>query len=580
MPNLRHTDCRRAWRRCSLGSGRGARLVRFGWLAVFASWVLAPVPATAQPAPPAPDTWGTTDPPPSRDPDPTADPAPVEAAPEAATDVADDNHGPRAGDRGDAGPSADMATTGCPACADAAEAPLPSEGGVRYTLEGIEIRGNRRTRPRVVLRYVPFEIGDIIDVDDPEVELTRYRLLVTGFFRDVQFSLRRGSRRGQVILVIEVVERNTVVVNDLWMGLSSDRDPEGHKRPLTAYTGLDVAETNLAGTGITLGSAVGLAQDQLALRVRFLDPAFVGTEWMLSAELLFNDAQDFFGNAHVRYQAPEVATVQDFAVLPYERFGGNVGVGRDLSIATQLWLHYRLEGVHATVPLAASHDRNGFQPIEPIRFDIQPGDSVLSSTRATLQYDSRDHPFLPQRGWFTQIHGELGLAALGSDYGYQRIEARASRWWRLPWKHVVRLELFGGAITGNAPFFEQYYVGDFSDFLASRALGLNFDRRPPNNFLGTAIAEVRRGHYAAKLGGEYRIGLYRGKNSVYGIDFFTSAGIFSLASQNDILHPPANYSGAASVPIDVTANLGFRMDTAGGGLTFAFSNILGFIPAR
>jgi outer membrane protein insertion porin family len=381
-------------------------------------------------------------------------------------------------------------------------------------------------------------------------------------------------------LVVEVVERNTVVVNDLWMGLSSDRDSEGHRRPLTAYAGLDVAETNLAGTGITLGSAVGVAQDQLALRVRFLDPAFVGTDWMLSSELLFNDAQDFFGNSHVLYQAPEVPTVQDFAVLLYERFGGSIGIGRDLSVTTQLWLNYRLEGIHADVPLAASHDRNGYQPFEPIRFDIQPDDSVLSSVRATLQCDSRDQPFLPQQGWFARIHGEIGLDALGSDYGYQSVEAHASRWWRLPWKHVVRLELFGGAITGDAPFFEQYYIGDFSDFLASRALGLNFDRRPPPNFLGTAIEEVRRGHFAAKVGGEYRVGLYRGTRSVYGIDFFVSAGIFSLASRHDIRNPPANYSGAASIPVDITGNLGFRMDTAGGGLTFAFSNILGFIPDR
>lgn len=481
---------------------------------------------------------------------------------------------------GESAPGA--ADASCPRCEELVPDASPEtiEHGLRYTLEGIEVRGNVRTSPRVVQRYIPFEVGDVIDVTDPEVELTRYRLLVTGFFRSVDLSLRRGSRRGQVVLVVDVVERNTIVVNDLWMGLSSDRDSDGNRRPLTAYGGIDVAETNLVGTGITLGSAVGVAQDQLALRVRFLDPAFVGTEWMLSTELLFNDAQDFFGNAKVRYQAPEVERVQDFAVLPYERFGGSVGIGRDLSVAAQLWLSYRIEAVHADVPLAASHDRNGYQPIEPIHFDVEPDDSVLSSLRATFQYDSRDQPFLPARGWFTRVSGEAALPAVGSDYGFQRFEARASHWWRLPWRHVVRMELFGGAISGDAPFFEQYYVGDFSDFLASRALGLNFDRRPPPNILGTAIAEVRRGHYAAKVGGEYRVPLYRGRSSVYGIDFFTSAGAFAIASRSDIEDPPANYSGAAAIPVDVTANLGFRMDTAGGGLTFAFSNILGFIPAR
>src|ERR1043166_701948 len=56
--------------------------------------------------------------------------------------------------------------------------------GVRYVLEGVEIRGNTKTRSRVVERYVPFKSGDILDVDDPALTLMRYRLLGTGFFRD------------------------------------------------------------------------------------------------------------------------------------------------------------------------------------------------------------------------------------------------------------------------------------------------------------------------------------------------------------------------------------------------------------
>src|SRR5262245_32036242 len=48
---------------------------------------------------------------------------------------------------------------------------------VRYTLEAFDIRGNTRTSSRVILRYVRFKPGDVLDVDDPEVELTRFRLL-------------------------------------------------------------------------------------------------------------------------------------------------------------------------------------------------------------------------------------------------------------------------------------------------------------------------------------------------------------------------------------------------------------------
>src|SRR5688500_13482831 len=45
----------------------------------------------------------------------------------------------------------------------------PTADSVRYTLEAIELRGNVRTRARVVLRYLPFQPGDMLDVDDPAV---------------------------------------------------------------------------------------------------------------------------------------------------------------------------------------------------------------------------------------------------------------------------------------------------------------------------------------------------------------------------------------------------------------------------
>jgi len=451
---------------------------------------------------------------------------------------------------------------------------------VRYTLEGVEVRGNTRTRAQVVLRYVPFKRGDVFDVDDTEVELSRYRLLGTGFFRDVQFSLRKGSARGLVVLVIDVVERNTIVINDVRMGISADADTHGNKRPLTAYAGIDVAETNLLGTGITLGSAMAVADQQLALRVRFLDPAFLGSSWMTSGTLLYNDARDFFGNAQVlKEDVPGETTSSQSAVVNYTRFGGALGVGRDLSISTQLWLNYRLETLDASYPLEASHVRG--DQIEPIDFDIVRGRSVLSTLGATLEHDTRDHPFLPTRGWHASVSAEVGLLPAGSDYDYQRAEVQASHWWRLPWdEHVLRLELFAGAISGNAPFFEQYYVGDFCDFLPSRVLGVNFDRRPTPNLLGTDIVEVRYGKYAFKVAGEYRVPLFRGHRSIYGIDFFASMGIFGVAGTRDITSPPVGYTGWSKIPIDLTGNFGFRMDTSAGGFVFAFSNVLGFVPVH
>jgi outer membrane protein assembly factor BamA len=462
---------------------------------------------------------------------------------------------------------------------------LPSSGqgaprlSLRYELEGIEVRGNQRTRERVVLRYVPFQPGSILDVDDPEIELTRFRLLGTGFFRSVSLSLRRGTKRGAVVMMINVIERNTIVVNDVWLGLSTTADADGNARPLSAYAGADVAETNLAGTGITLGGAFALAENQLGLRLRFLDPAFLGGVWMTQGTLFYNSAREFYGNRSVFYDDPfgGAHSVEDFAVARYTRFGGTLGAGRDLSVATQVWFDYRLESIQADLPLAASQLRGNER--EPLLYDLIRGRSVLSTFRASLIYDTRDAQLLPTRGWHLVVASDTSLSPFGSSYPFQKLQIRASRWWELPWHHVARLELFGGAIGGNAPVFEKFYIADFSDLLPDRVLDLNIDRRPAPNFFHTAIAELRQGDYAARVQGEYRIPLYRGSRSVYGIDFFSAAGLYSVATRREFTDPATGYSGLARAPIDFTFNLGLRVDSKAGGFVIAFANALGFAPA-
>jgi len=205
---------------------------------------------------------------------------------------------------------------------------------------------------------------------------------------------------------------------------------------------------------------------------------------------------------------------------------------------------------------------------------------VLSALQASFLHDTRDEPILPTRGSYVSIVGSTALAPFGSDYAYSKIQLRGSRWWTLPWNHVVRVEATYGAMTGNAPFFEKFYIGDFTDFLPDRVLDLNFDRRTAPNFLKTDIVEVRYGDYAAKIQGEYRIPVYRGHRSIYGVDFFGAAGVYGVATHRDLTSPARGYTGLGRVPIDLTFNLGFRIDTSAGGFVFAFSNLLGLFPVR
>lgn len=448
--------------------------------------------------------------------------------------------------------------------------------GLKYTLEGVEVRGNRTTLSHVVLRYVPFRRGDVLDVNDRELELTRFRLLGTGFFRDVQLSLRRGTRRGAVVLVVDVVERNTFVVDSLWLGLSKDVGTTGNAI-LSAYGGAQVTQTNLAGTGIALGGAFAVADDQLGLRVHLIDPQFLLSTWITEVELLYNNARDFFGNGNVLVNGNP--SLQEYAVAQYNRFGGKLGIGHDLGISSQVFFDYRLERVNATLPLAAS-DYRGLD-VEPIDFMLPAGSSVLSTVGATFVHDTRDAPFLTTHGHYFLSSLDASLTPFGSDYPYAKVVFKGSQWFALPWGgHVLALNALAEAIFGNAPLFERFYVGDLSDLLPDRVLDLNFDRRPAPNLFDTDIAEIRYGNYAAKLNAEYRIPLYRGTRSIYGADFFASLGVYGLANEQDLTNPARGYNGFATIPIDLTANAGLRIDTQAGAFVIGIANLVGLIPVR
>ena len=73
---------------------------------------------------------------------------------------------------------------------------------------------NRRTAERVILRYVPFEPGDSLDVGDPELELTRRGTVVVDeatpdgstLAAMCRYHMATGGKRLRAILPLMVAE--------------------------------------------------------------------------------------------------------------------------------------------------------------------------------------------------------------------------------------------------------------------------------------------------------------------------------------------------------------------------------------
>ncbi len=475
----------------------------------------------------------------------------------------------------------------------APEPPLAEEEGedeaarAPYVIERIEVRGNDRTDGGVIRSYVPFRPGEPLDLEDPRVEALRWRLLGTGWFEEIRLRVERGTRRGRIVLVVQVTERNTFLIQSVALGLSegllnSDSvDSEAHP-----YFGISVAELNLFGTGVSLEATALLSVLQQGGRLRVGQASFLGGDWGLTGSLFFNNGREFFGNDDVVIALDECmrdpmmelpCEAARNAVLEYRRYGGTLGTGVDISDAWRFTLEWHFEALEVVDrPEAASHRRG--TEIVPIDFHAHDGLSFVSALELGVALDERDNPGLPSEGRYVFIDADLGTQLLGSSYDFVRARAGWREWFRLPEAHhALRLGLFVGAAVGDAPFFYRFYVGDLSDLIPARMLELNLDRRAPPNLLGTAVQEMRAQELTGRLDVEYSLWLYESREEVRGVVLYGLVGAYALLDRDDLVVAIPGYQGAARAPIDLTFDVGIRIDTVIGIFGFGFSTLLGFI---
>jgi outer membrane protein insertion porin family len=476
---------------------------------------------------------------------------------------------------------------------------------IRYLLERVEVRGNVRVKTGLIKTFVPFDTGHAFAVDDPEIEALKYRLLGTGWFDRVDLHLERGQERGWVVLVLDVEERRTLVFQQLaagvgWSveGAAGKEGGDSTARRAEPYLGLALAETNFLGTGQTLGGEVLVSRDQFGGALNFMSPVVRASRWSFRTRASLVNGHEYFGGDKgvlVSVSCPkdelsgeDLAECQlkpPAAVVDYWRSSLELGTAKDVGSFARLSLAWHGDYVYVPpsgLPDAASQIRGrGNHPSarEPIDFSIEPYDSYVSAISIGFTHDKRDSAVLPSRGTLAGFSGDMASRLIGSSYEFVRLELSVNHWITLPWKHhVLRVGAQGGAVFGYAPFFYKFFVTDLTDLQPSRILGLNLDHRPaPNLFgviqcgrtydssCGTAVAQMRHEELAARIDAEYTASLVRGRRKfLKNADIFGLIGLYGLADPDDLRVAMPGYHGIARLPIDLTLDLGVRLDTEAG----------------
>jgi outer membrane protein insertion porin family len=438
-----------------------------------------------------------------------------------------------------------------------------------YTIEGIDVRGNRKTKTALILREVGLHVGDVVSANDARVGLARVRLLALGFFLDVHLSLVKGAERGHASLVVEVEERGTIILDALYLGTSQATDVWG---------GLAVTERNLFGRGLSLGGGfvastrpqVAGAEPGLAGALHMAGPpAFFSGRLALQASFNASRGSEFFRKSG----DDSSANPADFVAANVRRLGGAFGGGRVLSRTFFLTGEARVESIRADLPGGrAQTSSDGL--VTAIPFAVREGSSHLGSLSVILDIDSRTDPVLPRGGHHVSLSVEGTTIAFASSYGFVKGVAQASNYFPLRWGHVIGIHGYLGGIWGEAPYFDRFFVGDLNQLLPPRALGLNFSTQPSHDFLGTGIAAHRYDNLAGRALVEYAIPIWSRHGLLYRGDAFAAFGIFAVSNPDDL----RNRDLSRAVASDLTADLGIRLDTTIGIFTLSVANAIGRIP--
>jgi outer membrane protein insertion porin family len=311
--------------------------------------------------------------------------------------------------------------------------------GAQVHIRNILIRGNSRTREKVVRRELLVHPGEIYD----QVKVRRSERIVEnlGYFGGVRADNLATMNPGERDLLFEVEEKNTGQFH-IGAGFSSiDK--------IIGFAELSQGNFDLFGwpyfTGggqkLRLRTEYGANRKEYSLD--FTEP------WFLDRKLAFN------------YDvARSEVNNDDYDV---KRTGTGVSLSRALPASSRVKLGYRIEKWEITDVT----DTNRYVYIDPPQDDFyftKDENRIESSLRLTLSHDTRDRPFIPTRGNISSVFGQVTGGPMGFDTDYYYVGLSAGQYLPLWLGHVLYLraraevvEEFGD--TEDVPLADRLFAG-------------------------------------------------------------------------------------------------------------------------
>ena len=286
----------------------------------------------------------------------------------------------------------------------------------------IDVVGNAKTRDKVIRRELRFGEGDLYTASG--MKRSQQRLRTTGYFKEVDFALSKGTSDEKCDLEVAVEEAPTGSIS-LGIGYST--------RDQVVLEGA-FAQRNLLGLGYRFNVSGQIGGESNEFVIGFTDPWIFG--YPLEAGIdLYATEDEYFESYSTKVR------------------GGRLRVGKELTEYLRGRITYTYENVDVfDVEETASRI-----------VKEQEGERDSSILGLTLYMDDRDDYFFPTRGGIYELKLENSGGPLGGDNDFYRVTGDVQYYYPLFWKVVGRGRAALGTISAysgqDVPIWERFYVG-------------------------------------------------------------------------------------------------------------------------
>ncbi|MGN8831428.1 BamA/OMP85 family outer membrane protein [Selenomonas montiformis] len=309
-------------------------------------------------------------------------------------------------------------------------------------LEGYKVKGNTKTKERVILREMRQKPGQ--PFNSKLAHRSMQRVYNLGFFEDVNIKLNPGVDPNAVVVELDVKEKRTGSFG-IGAGYSSEDGVIGM---------VSLGDTNFRGTGDAISvtyETSGDDEDAHGYSISYRHP------WI--------DQKETVGTVRIynrTYEYDDYDTDGDLKETYMRKYsGGELTLGRPVSeySTNYVTLRNRKDQYVRHVDDGWYASRKG---------TAWERDNFGTTRSVTLEHvtDTRDNIYNPTTGGRISLSGEV--AGLGGDFDFQKMTIEDQRYHKVGHAQVLALRAQYGIGHGHISEFNQYKVGGQSSLRGYR----------------------------------------------------------------------------------------------------------------